>query len=150
MNHPPGSQGSPDYEEALAQSRSGRSTANYSSDSFESTSEESCWNYESDSFESFTNEPVLDYESDTFESYSHMKSNEVLFSETTSITSEASEEVSHRNDTGNGIIEKWITMLVKRKRQSANSSRPQLSAVPQPNYTETESLFNPHCCLIAP
>lgn len=139
MDQPPGGQESPDYEETLAQSKSGSSSANYSSDLFESTSDESSWNYESDSFESLTNDPVPNYESDTFESYSHVKSHEVLFSETISSISEADKEVLDRNNTENNLIGKWITILVKRKLQSANSSRPQISTVFRPNYTETES-----------
>ncbi|XP_040179889.1 uncharacterized protein LOC120913763 [Rana temporaria] len=127
MDQPPGGQESPYYEETLARSRSGSSSANYSSDLFESTSDESSWNYESDSFESLTNDPVPNYESDTFESYSHVKSHDILFSETTSIISEADEEVPDRNNTENDLIKKWITILVKSKLQSENSSRPQLS-----------------------
>ncbi|XP_018415573.1 PREDICTED: uncharacterized protein C8orf48 homolog [Nanorana parkeri] len=136
MDQPPFSQGSPDYEASLAQSISGSSAANYSNDSFESSTDEPIWNYESDSFES--DEPDPSYESATFESFSQVNSHEVSFSETTSITSEAV-EVSDRNDTENDFIEKWITKLAKRKLQSANSSRPQLSSVAQPNYAETEN-----------
>ncbi|KAM5146078.1 uncharacterized protein C8orf48 homolog isoform 1-T2 [Mantella aurantiaca] len=155
MEQPPGSQRRSDHELSPAQSRSGRSAANYSSDSFESTLDEPSWNYESDPFESCTDRPTPDYESDssesftnglsqtyesdTFESFSQANSHETSFSETTSIPLEAVEEVSGRNDPENGLIKKWIAILGNRKLQSANSSRPAHSSVAQPNHTGTES-----------
>ncbi|XP_072286631.1 uncharacterized protein C8orf48 homolog [Pyxicephalus adspersus] len=99
MDQTPGSHGNPGYEDSLVQSRSQRSTANYSSYSFESSTDEPSWNYESDSFESVTNESVPNYENDTFESFSKVNSHEVTFSETTSITSQEAAELLDRNDT---------------------------------------------------
>ncbi|XP_068105733.1 uncharacterized protein C8orf48 homolog isoform X2 [Hyperolius riggenbachi] len=128
-------------EELLEHNKSVNSAASYTSGSFESITDEPSWNYESDSFESVTDESAPDYENDSFESFSsHVDFHHSSDPETSSITSEAFEDISESNKSGRDLIEKWVAVL-ERKLQSPNSyKRHPNSAHCEPTANENPNL----------